>query len=735
MPTVLVCAVTSLTESGDRKHCDAHASHDRISVPVFTRLQFRSARQFAACLIVFCGCSAATAQNLSPTRINFASWVINTTSNAVPVMFQNSTGSPLVITRISTAGDFGQSSNCPIAPASLPAGGQCTIQVTFTPTFLGVHYGNVSISYAGAANGTRYVSLTGAGVLPVTFTPASLSFPSQNVNTTSAAQSIVLKNRQEVPLAISSIVSSGDFAQTSSCPILPSVLAKRAFCTIWVIFRPTTAGARTGSIVVVDDAWTSPQSVPLSGTGTSSGVVAITVTPLTPTIAKGQTQSFVATGKYSDNSTRDLTTTVTWNTTSPATATISSSGVATGTGVGATSITASLGSVTGSAILTVTPAALTSLAITPANASVSVDGRQQFTATGTYSDRTVQDVTSQVNWLSSNPAVATISATGLALGLTSGQATITADLDGVSGSAGLTVSNSGVSEFPLSPGAGPSAVCLGPDQAVWFTEEGGNKIGRITVDGTVTEIPVPTSNAGLGGITTGPDGNLYFTEFRSNKVGRWSPATRQITEWTLPQTGSGPGGILTGPDGNLWIMQSQTNSIVRMTTAGTFFPPFSIPTPGAWPHGPTLGPDGNVWFAELMANKIARITPDGQATEFPLPQWDSRPYVLTAASDGNIYFTEYQANKIGRISLRDFSITQWPLATGSQPLGIAAAPDGNIYFAERLGNKIGVMPVGGGAIQEYAIPTAGAAPNKVTVGPDGKAWFSEQKADSMGHLF
>ena len=86
--------------------------------------------------------------------------------------------------------------------------------------------------------------------------------------------------------------------------------------------------------------------------------------------------------------------------------------------------------VTGSTVLTVTAAALQSIAVTPANPSIAKGTTQQFTATGTFSDNSTQDLTSQVTWASADPAVATITAAGLATGVATGTSTITATLGG-----------------------------------------------------------------------------------------------------------------------------------------------------------------------------------------------------------------------------------------------------------------------------------------------------------------
>ena len=84
-------------------------------------------------------------------------------------------------------------------------------------------------------------------------------------------------------------------------------------------------------------------------------------------------------------------------------------------------------------------ASLTSIAVTPANPAILAGASQQFTATGTYSDGTIQNLSSQVTWTSSATAVATINSSGLATGVSAGTTTITAALAGVSGHTVLTV--------------------------------------------------------------------------------------------------------------------------------------------------------------------------------------------------------------------------------------------------------------------------------------------------------
>jgi trimeric autotransporter adhesin len=176
------------------------------------------------------------------------------------------------------------------------------------------------------------------------------------------------------------------------------------------------------------------------GGGTTASLVAIQVTPLNPSINAGATEKFAATGAYSDGSTKDLTATANWLSSSTAVATINTSGLATGVSAGTSTITASLGTISGNTVLTVTPPVLVSIAVTPATFTVDPNGTKQFTATGTYASGPTQDITASVTWSAS--VGATITAGGLATGTTPGAtSTIMATSGSISGTATLTVTN------------------------------------------------------------------------------------------------------------------------------------------------------------------------------------------------------------------------------------------------------------------------------------------------------
>ena len=167
--------------------------------------------------------------------------------------------------------------------------------------------------------------------------------------------------------------------------------------------------------------------------------------PTNPTVSKAHTQRFTAVGAYSDGSISTLTNAVSWSSANTAVATISGDGLASGVAAGITAIQATMGPVSTQVPLTVTEAALLFVAVMPANLSLTSGGTQQFTATGTYSDGSTQNLTNLVSWSSSNTAVATIGSGGLATSIAAGSTTIQAIMGWLADATTLTVTSHYVS--------------------------------------------------------------------------------------------------------------------------------------------------------------------------------------------------------------------------------------------------------------------------------------------------
>jgi hypothetical protein len=235
------------------------------------------------------GTGTAPGVTLNPTSLTFGNQPQSTTSAAQSVTLTNTGTAPLTISSISVGGanpaDFAQTTTCPISPSTLAAGAKCTINVTFTPSTISSESANLSVSDT-AGDSPQSVALSGTGTAPapvVSLAPTSLSFSSQVVNTTSAAQNVTLTNSGNADLTISSIgltgTNPGDFTQTTTCPASPSTLTAGSSCTISVTFTPTATGTRSASVAITDNASGSPQSVALTGTGASAPAPAVTLNP------------------------------------------------------------------------------------------------------------------------------------------------------------------------------------------------------------------------------------------------------------------------------------------------------------------------------------------------------------------------------------------------------------------------------------------------------------------------
>ncbi|HTA93345.1 MAG TPA: hypothetical protein VK745_27395 [Polyangiaceae bacterium] len=281
-------------------------------------------------------------------------------------------------------------------------------------------------------------------------------------------------------------------------------------------------------------------------------------------------------------------------------------------------------------------------------------------------------------------------------------------------------------EFPTSDIDGPQGITTGPDGALWFTEGVGNRIGRITTAGVITEFPVPTPDSNPAFIALGADGNLWFTEFDANNIGRITPQG-VISEFAVPTPSSGPIGITLGSDGNVWFTELSAPKIGKITPAGVISElPVTIPNSLI-----TSGSDGNLWFTEEN-NVVARLTTGGVLTEFTTPTTDGDGFGI-AAGPGVLWFAELHGDRIGRLTTTSGTFSEFAVPTAaSEPYGITVAPDGSAWFGELDAGNIGHV-TSAGQISEIPLgPTA--VPVGITTGPDGGIWFTEFGTSKIGEL-
>ena len=363
---------------------------------------------------------ASATLTVSSAAANLSSIVITPANPTVPV----NTAQQLTAT-----GNYSDGSSADITGLVTWGSNSNSIAMVSTSGLLtGKSAGTTGISATlGTVSGTTQATVSAPTVVSIAVTPVGLTLA-------------IGINQQYVATATYSDGSSADLtngvtwssSDTNTATINSSGLA-------------TTVAAGQVTITATLGALSDQSTLTIVAAHLSS----ISVTPSVVSIAVGTTQQFTATGSFDDGSTQ-LLQNVTWSSSSNS-ATVNSSGLAIGVSTGTATITATSGSVSGTASLTVTGASLVSIAVAPANSTMAPDTTKQFTATGTFSDSSTQDVSAVVVWTSSSPANATINSQGLATGLTAGTTTVTATYGTIKGSTGLTVSNISLVSITVSP--------------------------------------------------------------------------------------------------------------------------------------------------------------------------------------------------------------------------------------------------------------------------------------------
>ena len=353
-----------------------------------------------------------------------------------------------------------------------------TTQVTWTSTDTGI----ATISNAAGSEGEATPIAVGS-----TDISASLSGISSNDSGESSALTVtaaalvsiaVTPTSPSTPLGVNvNFVATGTYTDASIQDITTQVTWTSTDTGIATISNAATSeGEATPVAVGSTDISASLSGISSNDSGESSALtvtaaalVSIAVTPTSPSTPLGVNVNFVATGTYTDASIQDITAQVTWDSTDAGIATISnaagSEGEATPIAVGSTVISASLSDISSndtgeSSTLTVTAAELVSVAVSPIDPTTALGVNVNFTATGTYTDASTQDITTQVTWFSDTTSTATISNAGGSEGeaspLAVGTTVISASLTGISsddsgGSSTLTVSNAVLASIAITP--------------------------------------------------------------------------------------------------------------------------------------------------------------------------------------------------------------------------------------------------------------------------------------------
>jgi uncharacterized protein YjdB len=344
---------------------------------------------------------------------------------------------------------------------------------------------------AGSSTITASLSgINGAATLTVTVATKTLS----SIAVTPATASIGVGATEQ--FVATATYSDGSTAVLTSTATWASSSAAVATMNAAGLATAVAAGTTTITATVSGVSGTAALAV------TAKTLASIAVTPAAMSIVAGATEQYTATATYSDGSTAGVTSTATWTSSNAAVATINTAGLATALTPGISTVTATVGGVSGTAALTVTANTLTSIAVTPAAPSIAVGKTQQFTATATYSNGATANVSSTATWTSSSAAAATIGATGLATAVAAGSSTITAMVGGVSGTTTLTVTAKAIASIAVTP-TGVSFAIGGTQQFTATATYGDGSTANITSTASWSTGNTSVATISPSGLATG----------------------------------------------------------------------------------------------------------------------------------------------------------------------------------------------------------------------------------------
>ncbi len=488
--------------------------------------------------------------------------------------------------------------------ASITSGGMAT----------GTSGGAVTISaQLGSVSGTTSATVAAGTLVSIAVSPATASIPKGLTQQYTATGTYTDGGTADITSTVSWTASSGASINASGL----------------------ATGSAASSVTIT------AQSGSVSGTASLTvnppDLVSIAVNPSSATIARSTTQQFAAIGTYTDGSTQNLTATSTWGVT--AGATITPAGLATGTAVSTVTISATSGSFSKTATLTVVKPALSSIVISPASVTLGIGGHQQYSALGTYVDAVQEDVTASIVWQSANPAVVSFGASGLAsvVGTNGSPISITA-------TSGSVTSNA----VSLTASASLPRVCDSPtiDLKLLVVTNGKGEADYAAITQILDYVGTPYTvfdmAANPGGITAAmlSDGQCHayyqgviFTlgDYVSSLPGMATLTSfeqtfhaRQVNWYTFPTSTFGFNAATAGTGNPM--------SANFSTAAATVFPQVNTATPlsisGAWVYLATAGTPAQGTVTPLLTDN------SGNALSLLYDMGDGRQY-LTQTFDSN----------------------------------------------------------------------------------------------------
>lgn len=340
------------------------------------------------------------------------------------------------------------------------------VTLTATGTYSDGANGNISGSVSWSSSDPNVATVNASGVAAtlaqgrtgIIATAAGIASNSSFLTVTPPVLASIAINPASAAVAkglTTSFTASGTYTDGTSADISDQVVwatGDSAVATIGV-----NTGVATGIAVGNTTVAASSRGIaaPAANLAVNDAVLTgIVIDPPVLSAPLGASAKFTSTGLYSDGSSGNISGSVAWSSSNPAVATVDVSGIARTRAQGTATIKASASGIeSNSAILSVTPAVITSISVTPTTPSSPKGVPVTFIATAVYSDGTISDVSGSVSWASSNIDVATIDNSGMATTRALGSTNInaTAATGVISNTTTLTVTAAQLTSVRISP--------------------------------------------------------------------------------------------------------------------------------------------------------------------------------------------------------------------------------------------------------------------------------------------
>jgi uncharacterized protein (TIGR03382 family) len=225
----------------------------------------------------------APAVSASPSAVAFGSQTIGAAAATQAVTLSNTGNVALALNGIAVSGASSVTIASKTCGTTLAVGANCTVTLSFLPTTAGVAAATLAVTSNAAP---LQVTIAGTGTTAPVAQPAlseagPVAFADTQVGKSAAAHTITLSNSGTAAMKVSSLVLDGaqasDFVLGGTCAVNASVAAA-ASCTIDVGFKPTAAGQRAATMMLMTDSG-SQFTVALGGTGVAVPVPMLTVNP------------------------------------------------------------------------------------------------------------------------------------------------------------------------------------------------------------------------------------------------------------------------------------------------------------------------------------------------------------------------------------------------------------------------------------------------------------------------